>query len=223
MSFFGILIEILFPSAFYISTLFTGGAISYAVCKLYNTPFFNPVQRQEDKMNHIIDSIPISGGVYTFVYMIYSQHFLNFERKSSLKSTNDIIMYILCLEFLFYLYHRAAHTSTLYKKIHSQHHLNVVVYPIDYVDTNLLETTIIILVKNIPLALVRLHYYEYYFVYLLYSAGGFLTHSSRFTKFHSTHHKSFKTNFCNLFPIYDVVFGTCDVNTKVETIERKII
>ena len=210
MSFFETIIEILYPSVFFLSTIVSGGLISYAICKYNRVPFVNPKQKGEltKKINYMIDYLPNICGVYTFVYLSYSKYFLITERKTSWNSAPRIFIYILFLEFIFYCYHRAVHTSFLYKKLHAQHHLNVIVFPLDYIDLNFMENVIIILIKNLPLYFVRLNYSEYTCIYLLYTTGGFLTHSSFFTRFHMLHHRSFKSNFCYIFPIYDIAFGT---------------
>lgn len=211
---FSTIIKILYPSAFFLSTLLSGGLISFAICKCVNVPFVKNKSEKEErtKLFDIIDSLPSTCGIYTFVYLSYSSHFFTNERTTYLESAGSVSAYILLLEFLFYWYHRCMHSPFFYKKLHAQHHLNIIVYPIDYLDFSVFETASIIVMKNIPLYFVRLHYYEYTCIYLLYTVGGFLTHSY-FTRFHALHHKSFKTNFCYLFPIYDIVFGTYHNNT----------
>lgn len=204
-------LEILYPSFSFLSILISGGLFSLAICKYNGIPFIHPKNSIIKKINSIIPSVTTNCLLYTLVYKYHSQPLLLLnERNISALSVIHILEYIAILEFLFYFYHRLVHIKYLYKWVHAQHHMNIIVYPIDYLDVHIYETLGIMITKNFPLYFIHLNYSEYVFVYFLYTVGGFLTHSDFSIQFHSFHHKSFKCNYCYLFPIYDVVFGTAN-------------
>lgn len=201
----------MYPSFSFLSMLISGGLFSLAICKYNEVPFIHPKNSIIKKINSIIPSVSMNCLLYTLVYRYNSQSLLLLnERKTSTFSIIHILEYIALLEFFFYFYHRLVHTKYLYKWVHSQHHVNMTVYPIDYLDVHVYEIIGIVASKSIPLYFIPLSDSECTFVYFIYIVGGFLTHSNFSVQFHSFHHKSFKYNYCCLFPIYDVVFGTAN-------------
>ena len=96
----------------------------------------------------------------------------------------------------------------LYKYSHKQHHQNVNVYPIDFLEFDYVDNVAQTLYINLPLYFVPMNHIDYSVIYYVYATGAFLIHSNIITNDHIIHHRMYKYNFCLLIPIFDIIFGT---------------
>jgi sterol desaturase/sphingolipid hydroxylase (fatty acid hydroxylase superfamily) len=182
------------------------------ICKIYNEPFintitYNDIEKLDKKTKKILNILYFMIINYSLTYYFFSNYYLHNNDNTELKNIN-ITKYVMILEFFYYCYHRLSHISYFYKIVHSDHHNNYIVYPIDFLDTSLIDNLGTTLIMNLPLYFVSLNYHEYAFLYYIYTTGGFLTHSDIIISHHKTHHKCFKYNYSLLFPIYDIFFHT---------------
>lgn len=198
---------------------------SMIICNWFQSPFFDyskqfSVEYIEKKTNSITTFIFYSVLNHHFIHFTFSDHFLySIEMINTdpiyspyfLHHFINYVKYILLLEFLFYLFHRLSHHSIVYKYIHSNHHKNLTIYPIDAIDGNYLDNIIFEFSLHIPLLIVNLNYYEYLCFYNFYSTGNMIVHSKMITSIHVNHHRYFKRNYCLLFPIYDFIFSTMEI------------
>jgi sterol desaturase/sphingolipid hydroxylase (fatty acid hydroxylase superfamily) len=183
---------------------------SYFICAISNTPFYNP-QLSKDKLitnlcnaslNLSFISVEVIGAAMIYYpYMDLTSH-------SIIKSMLNIIEYSIWIELFYYSYHRFLHSTNWYLYIHSKHHENKLVYPLDTLHIGLLDFTGMICTLIAPLLFVQVNLFEHNFIMYLYLTGAFLEHSSLLEKRHLQHHEKFKYNFCFLFPIFDYMFQT---------------
>ena len=176
--------SLLFPTAFISSVLISSFVTAISICSINNYSFFNPLKRIKDEIKTTLK-------VGSLVIINY-----------------NIIYFIFLLEFFNYFYHRLSHSKYLYKYSHYDHHQNIEVFPIDFLQFDLLDNIAQTLYINLPLYFVKMHYFDYAVIYYIYSCGAFLIHSNIITEYHMLHHKYYKCNYGILLPIYDIIFGT---------------
>lgn len=128
--------------------------------------------------------------------------------KSNDINIEKIVMYILCMEFIYYFIHRLLHHRVLYKWIHKQHHENYSVIPGDAFYSSLTENNMILISYYLPILLFPLSVLEHKSVMIFYNTCFYLSHSDIIYDHHAMHHKFHHYNYALLLPIFDIIFGT---------------
>jgi sterol desaturase/sphingolipid hydroxylase (fatty acid hydroxylase superfamily) len=118
-----------------------------------------------------------------------------------------MLTYCLFVEANYYSYHRFIH-KCYYVDIHKKHHENVVVYPFDTFHLTDIDDLAAIISLGLPLVFVKISIVEQIIITYMYVTSSYLSHSELFWKHHSIHHKLLQYNFCILFPVFDILFGT---------------
>ena len=192
-------------TAFIMSTL-----SAYFICSYNNYPFINPSLTDEEqnlKINEYIKNVPIliiqSSGL---MYLI-SDNIIKYDEHTLFQSFYTLCMYFLCIEAIYYVYHRLIHTY-FYLDVHKKHHTNIIVYPFDTFFLTELDDLASIVSIGIPSIFIKISILEQFIILYLYITTSYLSHSNLFWSHHNIHHKLFKYNFCILFPIFDIMFGT---------------
>ena len=114
-------------TAFIMSTL-----SAYFICSYNNYPFINPSLTNEEKnlrINEYTRNVPIliiqSSGL---MYLI-SDNIIKYDEHTLFQSFYTLCMYFLCIEAIYYVYHRLIH-KYFYLYVHKKHHTNIIIYPI---------------------------------------------------------------------------------------------
>ena len=206
-----------YPTWFITNMLVASTLTAFISCYLTNKPFFNP---NLYCIKHVIDktSTALSVGTqyiinYNVMYYTIVQYNLHEYENWNESDTHSRILqnikFVIVLEFIAYWYHRLSHSITyIYKNSHCHHHTNLNTYPIDFLQVDYIDNTIHTLYMSLPLYFVPMYHIDYTILYYIYTTGGFLVHSDIISQDHVIHHKMFKYNFCLLFPIFDILFGT---------------
>ena len=191
-------------STFTLSTMTT-----FFLCYFYDYPFFNP-KKTTNLLSHQINAVIKSSSILVLEYEFIIICFMRFDEKphSMIVSIFHIVNYAFLIELFYYLYHRIIHTKLLYKPLHSVHHQNVVVYPLDTFYFDIIDITAYVLCICLPLKFIALNYFEHAFVLYVYITASYLSHSKLFFTHHFIHHRCFDCNFCILIPIFDIMCGT---------------
>jgi sterol desaturase/sphingolipid hydroxylase (fatty acid hydroxylase superfamily) len=202
-----------YPTWFIFRILLCSTLSAFFICTLTNTPFMNP---QLYNKKYILDKIStvvnVGKGViinYNIMYFALSQYYLHNDCYPIMTRLWNNVQFIILLEFIAYWYHRLSHSITyIYKNSHSQHHVNVEIYPIDFLEFDYIDNIAQTLYINLPLYFVPMNIYDYTMIYYIYATGAFLIHSNILTQDHIIHHRNFKYNYCLLLPLFDIVFDT---------------
>ena len=195
---------------------------AYFICSYNNYPFINPSLTDEEKnlrINEYTRNVPIliiqsSGLMYLIsdniikyddpdtlrVYRMASEHTL-------FQSFYTLCMYFLCIEAIYYVYHRLIH-KYFYLYVHKKHHTNIIIYPFDTFLLTELDDFASIVSIGLPVLFIKISMIEQFIILYLYITSSYLSHSNLFWYHHYIHHKLFIYNFCILFPIFDIIFGT---------------
>ena len=207
-------LTLVFYPTWYIFNILLWSTISaFIICKLANKPFMNP---QLYNKKYIVDKIStlvnVGTGViinYNIIYFTMSQYYLHNDSSSLAQRLWNSFEFIILLEFSAYWYHRFSHSNTyMYKYSHSQHHANIEIYPIDFLEFDYIDNIAQTLYINLPLYFVPMNIYDYSIIYYIYATGAFLIHSNILTQDHIIHHHKFKYNYCLLLPVFDIAFDT---------------
>ncbi len=190
---------------FLISTL-----SAYFICYFNNYPFINPSltdKEQTLKIKEYVKNVPIliiqSGGL---MYLI-SDNISQYNDHTWFQSFYTLCMYFVYIEAIYYVYHRLIHTY-FYLDVHKKHHTNIIVYPFDTFFLTELDDLASIVSIGLPSIFIKISILEQFIILYLYITSSYLSHSNLFWSHHNIHHKLFKYNFCILFPIFDIIFGT---------------
>jgi len=186
---------------------------SYTICSFTKTPFFNPKSSSTEIISTLRDSainLSILGSQIIGSAVFY-HNYLDIESHSLTKTIFNIIRYFLWIELFYYGYHRILHTPLLYPLVHSQHHKNRDVYPIDTINLSWIDSTGMLITLISPIWLAKVNLLEYNIIMYVYLTGAFLTHSRLLVNRHTIHHEKYKCNYCFLFPVFDYVFGTLEI------------
>lgn len=192
-------------TAFIMSTL-----SAYFICSYNNYPFINPSLTDEEKnlrINEYTRNVPIliiqSSGL---MYLI-SDNIIQYNEHTLFQSFYTLCMYFLCIEAIYYVYHRLIH-KYFYLYVHKKHHTNITVYPFDTFLLTELDDLASIVSIGLPVLFIKISMIEQFIILYIYITSSYLSHSNLFWSHHYIHHKLFKYNFCILFPIFDIIFGT---------------
>lgn len=205
-----------YPSIFISKILVLSTLTAFFICKLCNQPFVNPKIYNSrpfviDKINTLVD---VCKGIlvnYNIVYFSLSRYYLYTETPPYQQEQRivNIVQFLFVLEFIAYWYHRLSHEiTTIFKHSHKDHHINIEVYPIDFLEFDYIDNIVQTLYMNIPLYFVPIHIHDYVIIYYFYGTAAFLMHSPLLTNHHTIHHRRFKCNYSLLCPLFDILFGT---------------
>ena len=197
---FGVII-----STFTISTI-----TSYLICYVNDYPFINPNFSNEERktrINEYIMNVPLLIFQSTGLSYIISDNIIPYEQHSWLESLYSICLYCLLIEANYYIYHRIIH-KYYYAYVHKKHHKNVIVYPFDTFFLTGIDDLASIVSIGMPIVFINISIYEEMIILYIYITASYLSHSELYWSHHSIHHKMLKYNYCILFPIFDIIFGT---------------
>jgi sterol desaturase/sphingolipid hydroxylase (fatty acid hydroxylase superfamily) len=193
--------------------LVSSGLTALFICKLFNKPFMNPKLYDKhdvmDKLNRVLNvgkSVILN---YNIVYFTLSQYNLRDGTDDFHSRIWKIATFVFILEFIAYWYHRLSHEITyIFKNSHKHHHINIDVYPIDFLEFDYIDNVAQTLYTNLPLYFIPMNVNDYTLIYFVYATSAFLSHSDILTNDHIIHHRRFKYNYSLLIPIFDNLFGT---------------
>jgi sterol desaturase/sphingolipid hydroxylase (fatty acid hydroxylase superfamily) len=193
--------------------LFVGSFSTFLfMCYITKTHLWNREYTVE-KINHKIN-VFVSNTVVGFTEAVLitdtllTFRFVRNVPHTWIHSIFNMSLYIVLVEALNYVYHRLMHTPYFFKRIHYKHHEDRSVYPIDTFYMTFLDVSLNVLVLAIPVLFLRMNVMEYSIMTYFYVTGEFLAHSNILSNHHLIHHWKVKGNYCILFPIFDVLFGT---------------
>ena len=198
-------------STFAISTI-----TSFFICYANNCPFINPIFSKEERMtriNEYIRNVPLLIFQSTGLMYIVSDNILPYGNHTWFESLSSMCVYCILIEANYYVYHRMIH-KYYYASIHKKHHANIIVYPFDSFYLTSLDDLASIVSIGMPIIFINLSLYEATFILYLYITASYLSHSELYWLHHSIHHKLLNYNYCILFPIFDILFGTYRTHYK---------
>ena len=194
-----------------IVTTFTISTItSFLICYVNGYAFINPTFSSEErivKINEYIRNVPLLIVQSTGLMYIVSNNIIPYGQHSWLESLYAISLYCLLIEANYYLYHRFIH-KYYYVMVHKKHHTNIIVYPFDTFFLTDLDDLASIVSIGIPIVFINISVYEQMIILYIYITSSYLSHSELFWSHHVIHHKLLNYNYCILFPIFDIIFGT---------------
>ena len=199
-------------SAFTISTI-----TSFLICCANGYPFMNPTFSNEKRMTRINDyirNVPVLIFQSTGLMYIVSDNIIPYGQHTWFESVYSMFLYCLLIEANYYIYHRIIH-KYYYTKVHKKHHANIIVYPFDTFFLTDLDDLASIVSIGAPILLINISVYEQILILYIYITSSYLSHSELYWSHHSIHHKLLNCNYCILFPIFDIIFGTYKCNIKL--------
>jgi len=196
---------IIFPSLFLFSIFSLSIITVKQIMDIYNISFYN--KERAKKRNKEIITILYFTLNYNFLFFFLFSPEWKLKNENRIESSK-IVKYFLTSELVFYIIHRISHCKYVYKYIHSYHHKNYIVYPMDFLDMDYIEILEYTFTWNFPYYFFQLNLLEYFLIHYFYVTSGFLSHSDILINFHTLHHKHFNCNYCFILPIYDIIFQT---------------
>jgi len=175
-----------------------------------NYPFMNPNFSNEKKitrMNEYIKNVPLLIVQSTGFMYIISNNIIPYGQHTWFESLYSMCLYCLLIEANYYIYHRFIH-KYYYTRVHKKHHENIIVYPFDTFFLTDLDDLASIVSIGMPIVFINISLYEQIIILYIYITTSYLSHSELYWSHHSIHHKLFNYNYCILFPIFDIIFGT---------------
>ena len=192
-------------TTFSISTL-----TAFFICYANNYPFINPTFNNEKRITRIkenIKNVPLLIFQSTGLMYVVSGNIIPYGQHSWFESFYSICLYCILVEALYYVYHRTIH-KYCYANVHKKHHKNVLVYPFDTFFLTDLDDLASIVSLGMPIIFINISVCEQIIILYLYITTSYLSHSELYWTHHSIHHKLLNYNYCILFPIFDIIFGT---------------
>ena len=183
---------------------------AFLICYLNNQPFINPVFSSEEKtkrINEYIMNVPLLIFQSTGFMYVVSGNIIPYSQHSWFESFSSMFFYCLLIEANYYIYHRFIH-KYYYVTVHKKHHTNIMVYPFDTFYLTGLDDLASIISIGSPLIFINISVYEQIIILYLYITTSYLSHSQLYWCHHSQHHKHLYCNYCILFPVFDILFGT---------------
>ena len=183
---------------------------AFLICYYNNYPFSNPNFnhiKKIDRINDYLKNVPVllfqSVG---FMYLV-SDKIIPYGQHTWMESYYAMILYCLLVEANYYIYHRFIHIY-YYANIHRKHHQNIIVYPFDTFFLTELDDLASIVSIGLPVVFIKISVLEQIIILYIYITGSYLSHSNLYWNHHNIHHKLYKYNYCILFPVFDILFGT---------------
>jgi sterol desaturase/sphingolipid hydroxylase (fatty acid hydroxylase superfamily) len=192
-------------SAFSISTI-----TSFIICYANGHPFINPTFSNSERINRIneyIMNVPLLILQSTGLMYIVSNNIIPYGQHSWIESFYSMCLYCILIEANYYIYHRTIH-KYYYVYVHKKHHANITVYPFDTFFLTDLDDLASIISIGMPIIFINISVYEQMIILYIYITASYLSHSELYWSHHSIHHKLLNYNYCILFPIFDIIFGT---------------
>jgi len=183
---------------------------AFLICYANNYSFMNPTFSNEKRMTRIkeyIKNVPLLICQSTGLMYIVSDNIIPYGRNNWVESLYSMCLYCLIIEANYYLYHRIIH-KYFYANVHKKHHTNVIVYPFDTFYLTSLDDLASIISIGSPIIFINISVYEQIIILYIYITSSYLSHSELYWSHHSIHHKLLNYNYCILFPIFDIIFGT---------------
>ena len=193
-----------------ISTFTMSTITSFLICYANNYSFMNPTFSNEKRMTRInkyIRNVPLLVCQSTGLMYIVSDNIIPYGQHTLIESLYSMCLYCLLIEANYYMYHRIIH-KYFYVNVHKQHHTNVIVYPFDTFYLTSLDDLASIVSIGMPIIFINISVYEQIIILYIYITTSYLSHSELYWSHHSIHHKLLNYNYCILFPIFDIIFGT---------------
>ena len=193
---------------------------AFVICYVNNHPFINPTLNNEERItriNEYLRNVPLLIFQSTSVMYIVSDNIIPCGKRSWIESFYSISLYCLLIEAIYYIYHRIIH-KYYYKNVHKKHHTNIIVYPFDTFFLTDLDDLASIISIGMPIIFINISVYEQIIILYIYITSSYLSHSELYWSHHSIHHKLLNYNYCILFPIFDIIFGTyrsCNVISNI--------
>ena len=203
----------LLQSGLIVLGLFTASiSTAYYICEIKKLPFMNPAYYKDTEVRNkyysqITQTMPPVFTGTTLLFNHASQYFRQ-DKMTAFQTGIYVLLYCVVIEIAYYLYHRMIHHKYVYKTIHSKHHENVVIYPLDSIYVGPLDIFLYITCLHIPIYLLRVDLFIYSICVYMYVSLGFISHSNILYNHHIIHHKLFRYNYCLVIPIFDIIFGT---------------
>jgi len=183
---------------------------SFIICYVNNYPFINPTFTNEQRItriNEYLRNVPLLIFQSTSLMYMVSDNIIPYGKHNWFESLYSICLYCLLIEAIYYIYHRSIH-KYYYTNVHKKHHTNIIVYPIDTFFLTELDDLASIISIGMPIVFINISVYEQIIILYLYITSSYLSHSELYWSHHSIHHKLLNYNYCILFPIFDIIFGT---------------
>uniref|UniRef100_A0A6C0LS74 Fatty acid hydroxylase domain-containing protein n=1 Tax=viral metagenome TaxID=1070528 RepID=A0A6C0LS74_9ZZZZ len=203
----------LLQSGLIIIGLFAGSiSTAYYICEIKKLPFINPLYHKDQNVRNkyysqITQTLPPVFIATTLLFNHSSQYFTQ-NKMNAMQTGIYIILYCVIIEFAYYIYHRIIHHKSLYKSIHSKHHENTIIYPMDSIYVGSVDIFLYITCLHIPIYILRVDLFIYCICVYIYVLLGFISHSSILYNHHVIHHKLFRYNYCLVIPMFDLLFDT---------------
>jgi sterol desaturase/sphingolipid hydroxylase (fatty acid hydroxylase superfamily) len=204
-----------------VSTFSMSTITAFLICYANNHPFMNPTfsnEKRLSRINEFLKNAPLLIFQSTVLMYIVSDNIIPYEQHTWFESLYVLCLYCVVIEALYYIYHRFIH-KYYYVNVHKKHHSNVIVYPFDTFFLTDLDDLASIISIGTPIILINISVYEQIIILYVYITSSYLSHSELYWSHHSIHHKLLKYNYCILFPIFDIIFGTYQSNKKDKLIE----
>jgi sterol desaturase/sphingolipid hydroxylase (fatty acid hydroxylase superfamily) len=208
--------ELLISISVIVCTFIISTITSYLICYANNYPFINPNFTYEEKMYRIkeyIRNVPLLIFLSIGLMYIISDNIIPYGQHNWFESFYSICLYFILIEANYYIYHRIIH-KYFYSVVHKKHHTNINVYPFDTFFLTGFDDLASIISIGLPIVFINISVYEQMIILYIYITTSYLSHSELFWYHHSIHHKLLNYNYCILFPIFDIIFGT--YKSKIE-------
>lgn len=181
--------------------------LSYVYCSVKDIPFY--IKNTSKSLEHKIFLNARNGIIgISIVYLL-----TNFEYAimSVYVELCSMVVYSLLIELCVYVTHRYMHINKiLYRHVHMEHHIEKHPSPIDAYILTIPETCLLtfcfIFPKIIGIPITLRGFLIVEIIHLTLSTlvhGGFTN-----IQHHMIHHKLLRGNYCGIYPLWDIVFGT---------------
>jgi len=195
-----------------ITSIFSFSTLTaYLICKVSGIEFINPQYNKlliEERLKEMGKSV--IGVIIPSSYIMYTLNdkLINSSLHTGFETISNISMSIFITEGTYYIYHRLVHRFGAYISIHRHHHSVKNIYPFDTFNVSYLDELVLMILLASPNLFLKLTFFESYAFIWLYITGAYLIHSKEIVNTHYFHHIYYNCNYCILFPIYDIIFGT---------------